>query len=576
MKHKVHVKFHSEVLLEELEARQLFSGGIEGILADNNEPEAAVHMEVIAEAELIESPDSIAASTADLIRQELVFIDTDVDNYQQLLNDIINQSDEERNIEVILLDNQRDGIEQITETLANFNNLDAVHLISHGSDGSIDIGNTILDESTLNQSLMEISDWGDAFTEEGDFLIYGCNLAATEEGQSLVDSLSHLTHTDVAASDDLTGAAALGGDWELEYNSGSIESDIAISAEAQQQWNAVLAETIYESYNTVTAPTELKSSIPSGQTFTHTTGNGTYDVNQISLQLIKDVDAASQNITVTLRDSWDGSILSTATISSDTLTTSYASYDFGFTDVTLTDGTTYYIQVTTDSLLGKVYVGSDSSGTYANGDQLDKDGAVIGGKDLAFTVSQVITTETVADDLSSGDFTGNTGSQSWTGDWIEVDSGGAGAASGNVVVTGGEISISSVGSSIAREADLSSAASATFSFDYHTGSGVDSDDSIYIQVSDDGGATWATLEDITNITGINSGSNSYDISTYAAVDTQIRFLVNNGYGGADEFFYADNVQISYSTVSTLSLTPSQDTYIYITPFQPTISILQPV
>jgi hypothetical protein len=38
MKQNVHVKFHSKALLEELESRQLFSGGIEGILADNNEP----------------------------------------------------------------------------------------------------------------------------------------------------------------------------------------------------------------------------------------------------------------------------------------------------------------------------------------------------------------------------------------------------------------------------------------------------------------------------------------------------------------------------------------------------------
>lgn len=46
MTHHVHLKFHSEALLEELEARQLFSGGVEGILAENNEPEVAIHMEM--------------------------------------------------------------------------------------------------------------------------------------------------------------------------------------------------------------------------------------------------------------------------------------------------------------------------------------------------------------------------------------------------------------------------------------------------------------------------------------------------------------------------------------------------
>ena len=252
MKQNVHVKFHSEALLEELEARQLFSGGIEGILADNSEPEAAVHMEVSVEPELIESQESIAESTENLIRQELVFIDTDVENYQELLNDILNQSDEERNIEVILLDNQRDGIDQITETLANFQNLDAVHLISHGSDGSVDIGNSQLDYDSLTQNLSEISDWGSAFTQEGDFLIYGCNLAETEDGQSLVQALSSLSHTDVAASDDLTGQAELGGDWDLEYNSGSIETDVAVSTDTQQSYQGILAtETVADQFNAV-------------------------------------------------------------------------------------------------------------------------------------------------------------------------------------------------------------------------------------------------------------------------------------------------------------------------------------
>lgn len=241
MKQNVHVKFHSEALLEELEARQLFSGGLEGILVENNQAEAAVHMEVVAEPNPIESSESIEVTAAESISQELVFIDTDVDNYQELLNDILVQGDEERNIEVILLDNQRDGIEQISETLANFQNLDAVHLISHGSDGRVDIGNTQLDADTLNQNLLEISSWGDAFSEQGDFLIYGCNLAETEDGQSLVQALSSLTHTDVAASDDITGHESLGGDWELEYQAGEVETTVAVSEEAQQSWLQTLA-----------------------------------------------------------------------------------------------------------------------------------------------------------------------------------------------------------------------------------------------------------------------------------------------------------------------------------------------
>ncbi|MCK5191777.1 MAG: DUF4347 domain-containing protein, partial [Methylococcales bacterium] len=278
MRPNVHVKFHSEAILEELEARQLFSGGIEGILADNNEPEAAVHMEVTAEPELT-SPDSITATTADSIRQELVFIDTDVENYQQLLNDILAQDgDTERNIEVILLDNQSDGIEQISEALANYQNLDAVHLISHGSDGNVDIGNSTLDFDTLTQNLSQISQWGDSFTEQGDFLIYGCNLAETEDGESLVKALSSLTHTDVAASDDLTGQAELGGDWELEYKTGSIESSIALDASAQAEFEGVLATYDVSNTNDDLNPGSLRWAITQANSTPGTTDTITFSI----------------------------------------------------------------------------------------------------------------------------------------------------------------------------------------------------------------------------------------------------------------------------------------------------------
>ncbi len=242
MKSNIHVKFHSEALLEEMEARQLFSGGIEGFLVDDNELEP-LYMDINSGQEQPEVADTLTMSTTDNMRQELVFIDTDVDNYQQLLNDILKQSDAERNIEVILLDNQRDGIEQITEALANYQNLDAVHLISHGSDGSVDIGNSQLDTEILKQNLLAISAWGDAFTENGDFLIYGCNLAATEDGQSLVQSLSSVTHTEVAASDDLTGHAELGGNWDLEYQVGVIEAQVIINPDLQLKWVGILDTT---------------------------------------------------------------------------------------------------------------------------------------------------------------------------------------------------------------------------------------------------------------------------------------------------------------------------------------------
>ena len=183
-----------------------------------------------------------STSQATDIRHELVIIDADVEDYAQLVKSIQSQTDDDVTLEVIILDSNRNGIEQISEILAEQQNLDALHLISHGSSGSVQVGNSQLSQSELTQHSQTISQWGNAFSAEGDWLIYGCDLAADAQGIAFIDTLSKLTDADVAASDDLTGHADLGGDWELEYQSGTIESNVVIDADTQQEWGYLLAD----------------------------------------------------------------------------------------------------------------------------------------------------------------------------------------------------------------------------------------------------------------------------------------------------------------------------------------------
>jgi hypothetical protein len=56
-----------------------------------------------------------------------------------------------------------------------------------------------------------------------------------------VQSLGDLTGADVAASDDRTGDASQGGDRDLEYKTGNIETPVPFSAIDQATWKAVLA-----------------------------------------------------------------------------------------------------------------------------------------------------------------------------------------------------------------------------------------------------------------------------------------------------------------------------------------------
>jgi uncharacterized delta-60 repeat protein len=201
-------------------------------------------------------------------KNEIIFVDSRVDDYQSLIDDITSNSKSGANFEVILLDGNKDGIAQITDTLSHYQNLDSVHLISHGSDGSIDLGSNQLNFQTLTQNQEQIKSWGDAFAANGDFLIYGCNVAETQFGQSFIDYLSNLTKTDVAASNDATGFSGIGADWNLEYQTGSIESQVAISINEQAQWTEVLAVT---SNGTVTSAANINTT---SLTWAHTVNAG--------------------------------------------------------------------------------------------------------------------------------------------------------------------------------------------------------------------------------------------------------------------------------------------------------------
>ncbi|MCA9118315.1 MAG: DUF4347 domain-containing protein, partial [Planctomycetaceae bacterium] len=175
------------------------------------------------------------------VRHELVVIDPSAADYQQLIDDLLAQDDPSREMEIVLLDGSRDGIEQISEILNGRSDLDALHIVSHGRDGAVKLGDTWFDSARLSQDAGQIAAWGAAFTEEGDLLLYGCDLAGTAEGRLLVDSLAELGGFDVAASSDDTGQESLGGDWDLEYQSGLIESEVAFSSDLQQNWDGLLA-----------------------------------------------------------------------------------------------------------------------------------------------------------------------------------------------------------------------------------------------------------------------------------------------------------------------------------------------
>ncbi|WP_339672695.1 DUF4347 domain-containing protein [Dasania marina] len=186
--------------------------------------------------------DDLAAllpTAEDNIRQEVIFVDTSVEDYQTLLAGIPN-NDEQTHYTIIEWQPGDDALAEITSTLQALGEVDAIHIVSHGNDSGFALGDEWLSSNTLNDFQPSLSQWREFLDSEADLLIYGCELAAGEAGRDLLTSLATITGADIAASDDLTGAAALGGDWQLEHHTGQIDTAIAINLSAQANWNSTL------------------------------------------------------------------------------------------------------------------------------------------------------------------------------------------------------------------------------------------------------------------------------------------------------------------------------------------------
>jgi VCBS repeat-containing protein len=234
--------------LMELEQRIAFDAAVEATLeraVDERDSSGAEHGDVAeftALASALESTERGKAADepsppddATRVDTQVVFVDSTVKDYDKLLADI------KGDFEVVVLDAGTDGVKQMTRVLAEMDNVTSVQIISHGSQGKLMLGSAVLDADSMNgryrDDLMSLRSVLDA---DADIMVYGCDFAEGADGKSAAKLLSELTQADVAASDDKTGSAALGGDWDFEYRTGAIESGLALSERGQADYDHLL------------------------------------------------------------------------------------------------------------------------------------------------------------------------------------------------------------------------------------------------------------------------------------------------------------------------------------------------
>ncbi|OLF56733.1 DUF4347 domain-containing protein, partial [Pseudomonas chlororaphis] len=253
-------------LIMPLEPRLLFDGAVAATVADAAQPDAHTTTDAAktptAADQASVSKDThgqvdapAAAAPSAVPGQTVVFVDSRVKDAGSLLKGIAPGT------QVVQLNAGQDGLQQIADYLEQHQGVSSVQIIAHGNAGDLWLGDSYLSADNVQARAAVLADIGKEMNAGGDILIYGCYTAEGERGLNFVESLAQLTGRDVAASTDRTG---VGGDWELEIATGTIESANVLSAQAMRDYQWGLA-TWTATNNANTGVGSLRAALASAQ-----------------------------------------------------------------------------------------------------------------------------------------------------------------------------------------------------------------------------------------------------------------------------------------------------------------------
>ena len=117
------------------------------------------------------APDDAGRDVAKETPVEIFVIDASVRDSAQIEKDLGPDA------VLLRLDAKTDGLTVLSDFLSGYRQVDALHIFSHGADGEIRLGSTILNEAALVARSGQIEGWRSAFSDGGDIVLYGCDVA---------------------------------------------------------------------------------------------------------------------------------------------------------------------------------------------------------------------------------------------------------------------------------------------------------------------------------------------------------------------------------------------------------------
>jgi len=204
-------------LILALEPRMMFDGAAVG----------AAHAPADAAAKalipVVPAPVEVRAanSAKDNGKQEAVFVDTSVSNWQALVASVEANSP---GMAVELIGAGQSGLAQIATWAETNHGFDSIHILSQGGEATLRLGSDTLTAASLSTPMAqaELAEIGSALKTGGEVLLYGSKVAAGTDGQIFVSDLAADTGAVVAASGHAVGDASLGGRWALDTAAGTV------------------------------------------------------------------------------------------------------------------------------------------------------------------------------------------------------------------------------------------------------------------------------------------------------------------------------------------------------------------
>ncbi len=138
---------------------------------------------------------------------------------------------------VVVLEPEQDGVVQIAELVRDLAGLDAIHLFSHGSAGSLRLGTAILNQASIERYSEALECVGSALSES---VTCSCMGAMSHRGRLVGHSFSNWLIARGQTSPHQWIRRAVrdwGGDWQLEANVGAINPTTLALDEGAYQIN---------------------------------------------------------------------------------------------------------------------------------------------------------------------------------------------------------------------------------------------------------------------------------------------------------------------------------------------------